>query len=233
MKAVEAGFEQLVRLDQWLIDRHHPLPDGALDPMSIPGAAEVAAGWADIREELDALLAMDLKMPRTDDVIGEEQGAEGTWTTYMLCSFGTWLDFNCRRCPRTTELVKRVPGVEIAGFTVLEAGAHIPRHKGPYRALRYQLGVRVPEPWGSCRLQIGDEMVVWEDGKSLAFDDGVEHEAWNDSDEPRYVLFVQTTFALPGVAGRVHAANHRVLGLAGRPINRRAAELDFALNGSR
>jgi aspartyl/asparaginyl beta-hydroxylase (cupin superfamily) len=76
-------------------------------------------------------------------------------------------------------------------------------------------------------------VIVWEDGKSLAFDDGTEHEAWNDSDEDRYVLFVQTRWPLSGPARHVHRVTHRVLGLPARAINRRAAELDVALNAGR
>jgi aspartyl/asparaginyl beta-hydroxylase (cupin superfamily) len=31
---------------------------------------------------------------------------------------------------------------------------------------------------------------LWEIGKAWAFDDTIEHEAWNDSDQPRAILIV-------------------------------------------
>jgi aspartyl/asparaginyl beta-hydroxylase (cupin superfamily) len=48
--------------------------------------------------------------------------------------------------------------------------------------------VRVPGPPGACRIAVGDGMHEWAEGTSLLFDDAVEHEAWNDSDEMRYIL---------------------------------------------
>jgi beta-hydroxylase len=37
----------------------------------------------------------------------------------------------------------------------------------------------------------------WEEGKTLIFDDTYDHEAWNDSSEPRVVLFVDFLRDLP------------------------------------
>ncbi|MFZ4434842.1 MAG: hypothetical protein ACOYOQ_16750, partial [Microthrixaceae bacterium] len=56
------------------------------------------------------------------------------------------------------------------------------------------------------------------------------HEAWNDSDEARYVLFVQTAWPLAGIPGRLHRLTSRAFGLATRHIPERALELDAQLN---
>ncbi len=53
--------------------------------------------------------------------------------------------------------------------------------------LRCHLALRVPGP---CRLRVEDATVTWEEGKVLVFDDTCEHEAWNDGDDTRVVLFV-------------------------------------------
>jgi aspartyl/asparaginyl beta-hydroxylase (cupin superfamily) len=221
----------LLQLDEWVIDRHEPPVDRGLDPAMLPWAAAVQASWTDLRAELDQLLADDVKLPVTDDLIGVEQGADGRWTTYVLCWFGEWLEFNAARCPKTTALVRDVPGVEIAGFTVMHAGTHIPAHRGPTKALRYQVGVVVPDPPGSCRLRVGDEVIEHAEGKALLFDDRTEHEAWNDSDADRYVFFVQVRWPLPPGAAQVHQLAHWAFGQTTRGIPKRAAELDTALNG--
>jgi beta-hydroxylase len=171
-----------------------------------------------------------VRFPETSDVVGHDQGNEGSWTTYMLCSYGTWLEFNCARCPRTTDLVRRVPRVEIAGFAVLHAGAHLPRHRGPTTSLRYHLGVKVPDPPGASRIAVGDDVHAWAEGVSLAFDDAVEHEAWNDADEDRYVLFVEARWSLRGVAGVTNRLASGLVRRAARRIPARAEELDAALN---
>jgi aspartyl/asparaginyl beta-hydroxylase (cupin superfamily) len=35
---------------------------------------------------------------------------------------------------------------------------------------------------------VGSDLRQWEEGKAWAFDDTIEHEAWNDSDQTRVVL---------------------------------------------
>ena len=52
-------------------------------------------------------------------------------------------------------------------------------------ARRRWLALIVP---GKCRLRVGNETREWEEGKAWAFDDTIEHEAWNDSDQPRYIF---------------------------------------------
>jgi beta-hydroxylase len=227
---VERGLSALLQLDQRMIERASGPSVGALDPDEPAWAAEIRAAWPDIRAELDSLLADGVLLPETSDLVGADQGAEGRWTTYVLGWYGTWIESTCRRCPRTAALVRRVPGVQVAGFTVLDAHTHLPRHQGPAKSLRWQLGIRIPEPPGSCRLRIGDDVVVWGDGVALAFDDRTEHEAWNDSDEPRYVLFIQVPWPVRGWPGVVHRVAHRTFATATRRIPRRAAELDEELN---
>jgi len=224
------GLGALLAFDERLVNRVDPVPSGAVDPSTPVWAASIAEALPEIRAELDALLADGVRLPETDDLVGYDQGTEGRWTTYMLCWYGTWLATNTNRCPRTTELMQRVPDLQVAGFTVLDGHTHIPRHQGPARSLRWQLGVLVPEPPGACRLQIGDDVVVWADGTTLAFDDRTEHEAWNDADDPRYVLFVQVPWPVRGLTGVAHRVTHRVFATVTRRIPRQAAALDATLN---
>jgi aspartyl/asparaginyl beta-hydroxylase (cupin superfamily) len=39
-----------------------------------------------------------------------------------------------------------------------------------------------------CGLRVGNETRCWKVGEALIFDDSIEHEAWNESREPRVVL---------------------------------------------
>jgi aspartyl/asparaginyl beta-hydroxylase (cupin superfamily) len=71
-------------------------------------------------------------------------------------------------------------------FSMLKAGAHIGAHTGMHNTrLVCHLPLIVPE---GCRFRVGNEVREWETGKLLIFDDTIEHEAWNDSDEDRVVL---------------------------------------------
>lgn len=42
----------------------------------------------------------------------------------------------------------------------------------------------------NCGFRVGGEVREWVEGKAFAFDDTIEHEAWNRSDLPRAVLII-------------------------------------------
>lgn len=220
----------LLRANERLTERHRPSGTGPLDSAAVPWAASLEAAYPRIRAELDALLDGGVRFPETSEVVGRDQGNEGSWSTYMLCSYGTWLATNCARCPVTTELVRAVPGLQIAGFAALAAGSHLPRHRGPTTSLRYHLGLRVPGPPGACRIEIGDGTHAWAEGTSLVFDDAREHEAWNDSDEDRYVLFVEASWPLRGLPALSNRLATALVRRGARQVPHRVAELDAALN---
>lgn len=227
----EAAVAGLLRADEHLVGRASPVPSGPLDPSEPPWAARLEQAWPAIRAELDALLADGVQLPDTDALMGGEQGAEGRWTTYVLAWWGEWLPGSCRRCPETARALRQVPDVQIAGFTVLGPRSRIPVHTGPARSYRWQMGLRVPGPPGACALQVGDEVIPWRERHTLAFDDRTPHAAWNDADEPRYVLFAQVPWPVGGWAGPLHRSAQRAFGRATRGVARRAEELDTVLNG--
>src|SRR5262249_12937981 len=68
----------------------------------------------------------------------------------------------------------------------------IPPHDGPYKGvLRYHLGLMVPNaPVDTVGIRVGGETHGWREGSSLVFDDTYQHEAWNETDETRVVLFL-------------------------------------------
>lgn len=230
MNVAEQVIGGVLRSVEHLIERREPRVDRTLDPDRFDWVDRVEAAFPQIRRELDAALDAGIRTPSTDEVVGADLGTEGEWSTLMLCSFGTWLPFNTLRFPETTALLRTVPGVTIAGFSVLHAGAHIPRHRGPSKAVRYHLGIIVPEPPGASRLAVGTEIHEWAEGSSVLFDDATEHEAWNDSDQDRYVLFIETLWPLPATLDRINRGAQQLLALGARDVPRRAAELDAALN---
>ena len=71
-------------------------------------------------------------------------------------------------------------------FSVLEAHTHIPPHTGISNTrLVAHLPLIVP---ADCRFRVGNETRPWREGEAWVFDDTIEHEAWNDSDERRVIL---------------------------------------------
>jgi aspartyl/asparaginyl beta-hydroxylase (cupin superfamily) len=88
--------------------------------------------------------------------------------------------------------LSKVPQVDIPGrgptafFSILDAKTHIPAHTGVTNTrLTVHLPLIVPP---GCGFRVGGETREWQVGRAWAFDDTIEHEAWNDSDIPRAIL---------------------------------------------
>ena len=160
---------------------------------SFPWAARVEAESQAIRTELDALLTHLEQIPNFQDISEEQKSltSGSQWKTFFLYGYGHQLEENCRRCPETVRILKGIPGMKTAMFSILAPKKHIPAHRGPYNGvLRYHLGLLIPEPASSCRIRVGRTIRRWQEGRSLIFDDSYNHEVWNDSDCHRVVLFV-------------------------------------------
>lgn len=122
----------------------------------------------------------------------EELNHSRAWSTFFLWRDGKRHDANCERCPRTTALLESLPMAHQTGygptamFSVLAARTTIPAHTGSSNTrLIVHLPLVLPGP---CRFRVGNETREWRMGEAWVFDDTIEHEAWNDADQPRAVL---------------------------------------------
>ena len=71
-------------------------------------------------------------------------------------------------------------------FSLLKPGTHLPAHTGVSNVRTIiHLPLIVPE---GCEFRVGGETRRWEEGKAWAFDDTIDHEAWNRSDQMRAIL---------------------------------------------
>lgn len=230
-----AVVRRSLSLDAALVQRSVGAGTPFLAPDGVPWVEGLEASYPTIRAEVDALLATGIRLPRMTDVLGVDQGDDGRWHTLVLVAQGRPVRANLLRLPETAEAIAAVPGLQSALLSVFPAGMHLPAHRAPNKGvLRYHLGLRVPEPPGSCQLRVGEETVPYREGRSILFDDTFEHEAWNDAAEERVTLLLEVLRPLPrGVA----QLNRLLQGLYGRASSeaagavRRAEELDVALNG--
>ena len=161
------------------------------DGRVFPWVAELESNWTMIRGELAQLMlrrdALVSHSERSSPTIGQDRG----WTTFVLSSYYRRNERNIEQCPETWRLVQGVPGLVSVMFSVLEPGARLPAHHGPYNGLlRLHLGLIVPEPREAVAIKIDGAVHHWEEGRALIFDDTFEHEARNESGHTRVVLFV-------------------------------------------
>lgn len=175
------------------------------DTAAFPWIAELESHWAEIRRELGAILVMREAIPPLASISPDHRriAPPGKWKSFFLHGYGYPVEENIRRCPVTAALVAKIPGLNSAFFSILEPDAHIPRHRGVTKAiLTAHLGLEVPKKRAACRMQVANEIVHWEEGRAVVFDDTFHHEVWNDSGELRAILLIQ--FRRPvGLLGRL------------------------------
>jgi aspartate beta-hydroxylase len=164
------------------------------------------AATSDIREELLQVLA-DQRIEQELVPYVDYEAAEPLdqwrslnrsrrWSAYYLMKNGTRIDNHLARCPKTAALLASAPLADVPGeaptafFSLLDPRTRIPAHTGVSNT---RLVVHVPliVPSG-CGFRVGSQTRAWEPGHAWVFDDTIEHEAWNESDEPRAILLIDT-----------------------------------------
>ena len=193
-----AGRKQLYQ-QQPLFYLFPGLPQIQFQPRdTVPWLAQVEQATADIRAELDALLAEpDLFRPyveaRAERPNGDTSGMldNPDWSALFLWKDGVEQPL-AARCPRTLEALAGLPLCRVPGrtpsilFSKLASGARIPPHHG---LINTRLICHLPliAPPGS-RFRVGNDVREWKEGQAWAFDDTIEHEARNDSALDRTIL---------------------------------------------
>ena len=174
--------------------------DELFDRAHFPWLAQIEAQTDVIRAELEALLAADSSGIRP--YVAMEPGTPENkwsaldnrldWGAFHLWNNGVRDDAACARCPRTVAAIEALPLADLPGrapsvfFSLLRPGTHLPAHTGVsnVRAIIH-LPLIVPL---NCEFRVGGETRDWRVGEAWAFDDTIEHEAWNRSDSLRAIL---------------------------------------------
>jgi beta-hydroxylase len=189
---------KLLQLLLWqlekLLTRFSLVPEQPfLDPSGFAWTQMLENNWGSIRTELDEVMRHRNALPNFQDISTDQKNLsqDDGWKTFFFYAYGFKAWHNCRRCPETTRLLKQVPGMKTAFFSILAPGKHLPPHRGPFKGvLRYHLGLMIPQPESSCGITVGGDTRHWKEGKSLVFDDTYQHEAWNKTNSDRVVLFM-------------------------------------------
>jgi aspartyl/asparaginyl beta-hydroxylase (cupin superfamily) len=114
------------------------------------------------------------------------------WSVYSLWQDGAPVLGHQAACPKTTAMLAKLPMCDIpdyapgAYFSVLKPRTRLPPHTGTTNT-RSIVHLPLVVPPG-CRFRVGSQIRTWETGKAWVFDDTIEHEAGNESDESRIIL---------------------------------------------
>jgi len=160
---------------------------------NFPAHTILKDNWQVIRDELIEVLKHQENIPKFHEIdkIQTYISAKDDvpWRTFIFKAYHNWMDSNCEQAPETTKLLKEIPGITTAMFSILGPKKHIPPHRGFYKGVwRYHLGLVIPKE-DECYIINGGEKYSWKEGEDVLFDDTFNHQVWNKSDETRVVLF--------------------------------------------
>lgn len=202
MRLGERLFLKMMRAFERVIIKHSLVGDYTFfDKAVYPWISQLEASTEIIKQELAKAMPLKKQMPRFDEVIPEQThiNQDDDWKVYaFLCAYGKWNETAAIYSPKTAALLKKIPGIRTAFFSILEPGKQIPAHTGPYRGvLRVHLGVDIPTDSQNCTITVGAETRCWQQGKCLVFDDGYLHHVYNNTSEQRVVLFLDVERPMP------------------------------------
>lgn len=177
-----------------VVTRYSDDPTGpVLDSADFPWTKILRDAAPAIRSEAEAVLSALDAVPSLASVSPDHAkiAPMDQWRSFFLHGYGNPIPENLARCPATAAVLRELPRLNSAFFSILKPGTHIPAHRGVTKGLiTSHLGLFVP-PGDRCRMRVDDRIVTWSEGQTLVFDDTYEHEVWNDTDETRVVLLVQ------------------------------------------
>lgn len=165
-----------------------------------PWLEKVEAATAVIAEELEAVMRAERAelvpyiqyAEHAPMAQWRELNRNRDWTAIHLLQNGRTIEANARFCPRTMKLLASLPQPDVAGagpnamFSLLAPHTTIPAHVGVANTrLVCHLPLIVPE---GCWFRVGAEKRHWKPGEAFVFDDSIEHEAENPTDQLRVVF---------------------------------------------
>ena len=197
---VLAGTQRIYNAEP--VQLHYPrLPAiPFFDREYFPWFETLEAASETIRDELMALLNAGL--PGFKPYVQYEPGTPENqfaalnhnqrWSSLWLWKDGERQAEAIAQCPKTAALLEELPLCDQAEFaptalfSALAPRTKIPPHTGSTNTrLLVHLPLVLPGPAG---FRVGNETRSWSLGEAWAFDDTIEHEAWNDADETRVIM---------------------------------------------
>ncbi|WP_420997555.1 aspartyl/asparaginyl beta-hydroxylase domain-containing protein [Cupriavidus sp. 30B13] len=146
--------------------------------------------WRTIRDEALALAGeRRIRAAGAYNDIGFNSFFRQGWQRFYLKWYGAPHPSALGACPRTLEILSRLPSVKAAMFARLPPGGRLFPHRDPYAgSLRYHLGLVTPND-DRCAIWVDGVCYSWRDGEDVVFDETYLHHARNDSEHDRIILF--------------------------------------------
>lgn len=177
-----------------------------LNNADFPEYAALREHWPTLQSEAQRLKEQGFFEPAKDQGqaayydIGFRTFTKYGWSKFYLTWYGYTHHSARALCPQTVEILKQIPGINGAMFSLLPARSILSRHMDPIAAsLRLHLGLATPNN-DACFIQVDNRTYSWRDGDILLFDETYLHHVRNDTDQDRLILMcdVRRPLTLPG-----------------------------------
>jgi len=110
------------------------------------------------------------------------------WSKFYCTWYGTNLNSAMMHCPKTVEILNKIPSVNGAMFTLLPAQSKLTRHLDPVAcSFRYHLGLNTPNS-EDCFINVDGTEQSWKDGEAFLFDETCLHFVENNTQDMRLIL---------------------------------------------
>src|ERR1700744_1200932 len=193
--------------------------DTFYDPSNFVWTNELELNWEIIYKEIERYISQDqsvLKPFYENKLVNTPQ----KWKSFNFSFWGIQMsDQACSACPKTINLLKKIPNIVAASISVLEPHAEIKLHRGDTDAIyRCHLGLSIPDGLPLCGFQVSDEVKPWGNGKFLIFNDAAYHKAWNNTNQKRILLIID--IIRPEYANKKRIICAKVFGsISGQTVN--------------
>ena len=176
----------------------------------IPEAQILIDNFDDIKAEVAEVMKDYDNIPEFDKIDDKQDRLANSdnkkWKTFMFKFYDEYNEENCKKCPKTSELLKQLP-LDLAMFSIMEKGKVLVPHQGPWRGLlRMHLGIDIPE---GARITVDDEDYYWKEKEIVLFDDTFTHSVENPNGR-RVVLFMDLKRT------HISSAFHKIAMMAGK-----------------
>jgi beta-hydroxylase len=165
-----------------------------MDLAEFPELAPIKQNWQLIRDEAVQLYEHGY-FNRTTETgtgayfdVGFRTFYKYGWRKFYLKWYGHTHASAQALCPNTLRILRDIPSVNGAMFSLLPPGGQLTRHLDPIAvSLRYHLGLKTPNS-DACFINVDGQQYSWRDGEAVLFDITYLHFARNETDKPRLIL---------------------------------------------
>jgi len=165
-----------------------------MDFSDFPELNIIQENWETIREEAKSLKEQGFFDQTTKESsasyydLGFRTFYKYGWSKFYINWYGYTHQSAKKLCPKTVSVLKDIPSVNGAMFSLLPVGSKLTRHLDPIASsLRLHIALDTPgKP--ECFINVDGQDYFWKDGEAFLFDETFIHHARNNSSQDRLIL---------------------------------------------